>query len=150
MSIRELNLKYWGDIHEICERTYVQPWECVRIEGRTFKNHPNFLNDNVSFDKAKFAVAIANKTTPLFVNDLIIKISDGAKFIVTSCGLKDFIGNIIDFDYLNYHEFRKDIGYNDILQKLHECHLEAYYSGEREIYNNIGSAINLIKELVKD
>lgn len=147
MNARELNLKYWGDIHQMCEGTHVKPWECVRLEERIFKDHPHFLDYSIYFDRIQFAVAIANKITPLFVNDIIVNINDGVKFTVTPSGLKDFYGNILSFDYLNYHEFRKDIGYNDILQKLLEYRLRTYYSGEPCI--ELDSAINLIKELAK-
>lgn len=67
MTLRELNLEYWGRVHDMCEGTTVKPWECVRLVNELFDKHPRFLVCSMEYE---FAVAVV-ENRPVFPNDIL-------------------------------------------------------------------------------
>lgn len=70
---RELNLEYWGRVHDMCDAynkqhgTNIQPQQCVKHYGNAWEsiNHP-------VFDGSKYDLAVAIiEDTPVFVGDKI-------------------------------------------------------------------------------
>lgn len=76
---RELNLEYWGRIHDMCDGTDVKPWECVKFEGHIQLAQPVFGGDPSCYE---FAVAIL-EGKPVFVEDIIYMKEDGTEYKVT-------------------------------------------------------------------
>lgn len=86
---RELNLKYWGRVHDMCTAynekhgTDVKPWRCVKVHGIcAYEFHPNFYGNPEAFE---LAVAIL-EGKPVFVGDALYN-GHGAYLKVTeNCG----------------------------------------------------------------
>lgn len=91
-TIRDLNLEYWVRIHDMCEGTLVDPWECVKWRGTVIWKHPNF---NGKPEQYEFAVAII-EGTPVFVGDEVYSKS-GERF------------DWSDPDYLNQINFPEHV-----------------------------------------
>lgn len=69
---RDLNLEYWGRIHDMCDAynkqhgTNIKPQQCVRLNGRLWEH------DHPVFDGRKYDLAVAIiEDTPVFVGDKI-------------------------------------------------------------------------------
>lgn len=103
---RKMNLKYWGEIHEMVEaynkkyeyevpekRADVKPWECVKCPptGEAYHFDPMFDADPASYE---FAVAIlydeqAGVHRPVFPEDrLYHKVCKGIEYIAKEDGLQ--------------------------------------------------------------
>ena len=81
---RDLNLEYWGRIHDMCDAynkqhgTNIKPQQCVKLNGKLWKyDHPVF--DGRKYD---LAVAIIDGK-PVFVGDKIYTKRTGQEITVT-------------------------------------------------------------------
>lgn len=83
---RELNLEYWGRVHDMCDAynkqhgTSIKPQQCVKYYGNVWNlpiKHPVF--DDKNYD---LAVAII-EDTPVFVGDKIYSKRTGQGITVT-------------------------------------------------------------------
>ena len=83
---RELNLEYWGRVHDMCDAynkqhgTSIKPQQCVKYYGNAWDlpiKHPVF--DDKNYD---LAVAII-EDTPVFVGDKIYTKRTGQEITVT-------------------------------------------------------------------
>ena len=83
---RELNLEYWGRVHDMCDAynkqhgTSIKPQQCVKYYGNVWDlpiKHPVF--DDKNYD---LAVAIIDDT-PVFVGDKIYTKRTGQEITVT-------------------------------------------------------------------
>ena len=83
---RELNLEYWGSVHDMCDAynkqhgTSIKPQQCVKYYGNVWDlpiKHPVF--DDKNYD---LAVAIIDDT-PVFVGDKIYTKRTGQEITVT-------------------------------------------------------------------
>ena len=70
---RELNLEYWGRVHDMCDaynkqhNANIKPQQCVKYYGNSWEsiNHP-------AFDGTEYSLAVAIiDDTPVFVGDKI-------------------------------------------------------------------------------
>ena len=81
---RDLNLEYWGRIHDMCDTynkehgTSIKPYQCVRHCGNMWnlKEHPHF--DGSNYD---LAVAIIDGK-PVFVGDVLYSKDKGLERII--------------------------------------------------------------------
>ena len=71
---RELNLEYWGRVHDMCDAynkqhgTNISPEKCVKVGGDIW----NLKNIHPAFDGRKYDLAVAIiEDTPVFVGDKI-------------------------------------------------------------------------------
>ena len=71
---RELNLEYWGRVHDMCDAynkqhgTNISPEKCVKVGGDIW----NLKNIHPMFDGHKYDLAVAIiEDTPVFVGDNI-------------------------------------------------------------------------------
>lgn len=80
---RELNLEYWGRVHDMCTAynekhgTYVKPWECVRYPYMKLENHPAF---NFSVERYELAAGIL-EGKPVFPGDVYYGKRSGCEFV---------------------------------------------------------------------
>ena len=145
---RELNLEYWGRVHDMCDAynkqhgTNIKPQQCVKYYGNVWRNlpikHPVF--DDKNYD---LAVAIIDDT-PVFVGDKIYTKRTGQEITVTEGFLSAIDYTLTPpkpqrtFD-LNGQQLpcpSKD--YNYLLEILGEF----YYFESREDRNKVAKAIN--------
>lgn len=82
---RELNLEYWGRVHDMCDAynkqhgTSIKPQQCVKYYGNVWNlpiKHPVF--DDKNYD---LAVAII-EDTPVFVGDVLYSKDKGLERII--------------------------------------------------------------------
>ncbi|MBK9663475.1 MAG: hypothetical protein IPO71_10920 [Nitrosomonas sp.] len=82
---RELNLEYWGRVHDMCDAynkqhgTSISPQQCVKNDGYIWNSKVNPLFDGRKYD---LAVAII-EDTPVFVGDKIYTKRTGQGITVT-------------------------------------------------------------------
>lgn len=69
---RELNLEYWGRVHDMCDAynkehgTNIKPQQCVKLNGKLWKH------DHPVFDWRKYDLAVTIiEDTPVFIGDKI-------------------------------------------------------------------------------
>jgi hypothetical protein len=84
---RELNLEYWGRIHDMCDAhnakcgvKKINPQDCVKIYGVVYSKynpgHPGFTSDP---DNYKFLVGIVDDT-PVFAGDAVYDVESGCMY----------------------------------------------------------------------
>ena len=82
-TLRELNLEYWGRVHDMCEGTNVKPCECVKYRDKknVFTRHP-ILDEETDVNDYELAVAIL-EDKPVFVGDVVYDKDTGDQSIIT-------------------------------------------------------------------
>jgi hypothetical protein len=85
---RELNLEYWGRIHDMCDAynkqhgTSISPKQCVKINGEVISKydyddvHPNFATNPENY---QLAVGIVDDT-PVFAGDTVYDVESGCMY----------------------------------------------------------------------
>ena len=66
---KELNLEYWGRVHEICKGTALEgrEWECVKWNGNILTAHPHFSPEYSAYALAVCVV----EDRPVFVGNVL-------------------------------------------------------------------------------
>lgn len=70
-TLRELNLEYWGRVHDMCKGTNVKPWECLKYKHvpNGFSGHPDFVKHDIYEDYLSAVLILEDK--PVFVGDKV-------------------------------------------------------------------------------
>jgi len=84
---RELNLEYWGRIHDMCDAhntkcgvKKISPQDCVKLSGIVYSEYqredPNFNGSPIDY---KLAVGIVDNT-PVFAGDTVCDVESGCMY----------------------------------------------------------------------
>lgn len=83
---RELNLEYWGRVHDMCDAynkqhgTNIKPQQCIKVDGGKWNSskHPVF-----DIDPSEYSLAVAIiENKPVFVGDKIYTKRTGQEVII--------------------------------------------------------------------
>ncbi len=152
---RELNLEYWGRVHDMCDAynkqhgTSIKPQQCVKYYGNVWDlpiRHPVFDDNNYDL-----AVAII-EDTPVFVGDKIYSKRTGQGITVTE-------GFLSAIDYTLTQQQKRTFELNgkqlpcpseDYDESVLELLGEHYYFDSIEDRNEVAMAIIDLLENARD